>query len=376
MKIQKTAVQPWATSSREKSTSSVVRQPSGEASFAAGCRELQLPAVFHKHCLELFLVAIICVTGNVAFAQKPSRLPSHAGLRSTVAQPTTTMNSHEEGEDSPLYTFNFGVIAYPRSRISVLTGINDSGRMVGGYNNTELNIYLADHGYELKGNTFSPVDYPGALQTEVEGINGGGAMAGDFEDSSGNVHGFELAGGTYTQLDYPGTTTGTVAIGINSSGEIVGIYYNPEQTGFLLSGGTYTTIAVPGSVSTYAESINKYGVIAGYYFDSSGNSHGFTWDKGTVTTIDYGHGYPNTYLAAIDDSGLILGGYGSWITVGSVPYPWEHGFLYSGGKFLTFDAPFGNVVITSPFGMNNHGEMVGTYVDSQGMNYGFYLKVK
>lgn len=276
----------------------------------------------------------------------------------------------------PQYTFTFGVVAFPRSQISVLVGINDSGRMVGGYNNTNLDIYLADHGYELKGNAFSTIDYPGALQTEVEAINKKGELVGDFEDASGNVHGFKLAGKTYTQLDYPGITSSTVALGINASGEIVGIYDNPNHTGFLLSGGTYTSIAVPGAVYTYTEGINKYGVIVGYYFDTSGNSHGFTWNKGTVTTIDYGNGYPNTYLASIDDSGVIVGGYGSWMTVGSISYPWEHGFLYSGGTFSAFDAPFGDVVITSPFGMNNKGEIVGTYVDSEGMNYGFYLKAQ
>jgi uncharacterized membrane protein len=321
-------------------------------------------------------MAIACVAFQ-AFAQQTSRVLSRAGMKTHAPQTAAiTADSPATSANSPLYTFTFGVIAFPRSQISVLVGINDSGRMVGGYNNTELDIYTADHGFELKGNTFSTIDYPGAQQTEVEAINKGGEMVGDFLDASGNQHGFKLAGGIYTQLDYPGTTTGTVALGVNSSGEIVGIYNNPNQTGFLLKSGTYSSIAVPGAVYTYAEGINKYGVIAGYYFDTSGNSHGFTWDKGTITTIDYGNGYPNTYLAGIDDSGVIVGGYGSWVTVGSFSYPWEHGFLYSGGTFSTFDAPFGDVVITSPFGMNNKGEVVGTYVDSQGMNYGFYLKAQ
>jgi len=282
-------------------------------------------------------------------------------------------------DSSPLFTFTFGLIDYPRSQVSELDGINDSGRMVGGYNNTTIELLLADHGFELKKNTFSTVDYPGALQTEVLGINKSGQMVGDFVDTSGYVHGFKLAGGTYTQLDYPGAKNYTVAWGINSSGEIVGIYDDPvtaNQTGFLLSGGTYTSIVVPGASLTFTEGINKASVIVGYYFDNSGNSHGFTWNKGTITTIDYGNGYPNTYLAGINDSGAVVGGYGSYITIGSLTYFWEHGFLYSGGTFSTFDAPFGDVVITSPFGLNNNGEIVGGYVDSKGMNYGFYLKAQ
>ena len=120
--------------------------------------------------------------------------------------------------------------------------------------------------------------------------------------------------------------------------------------------------------------INKAGVVAGYSFDASHNSHGFTWNKGTITTIDYGNGYPNTYLAGINDSGVIVGGYGTNETIASIFYPWEHGFLYSSGTFSTFDAPFGDVQVTQPRGMNNKGEIVGGYVDGQGMLCGFYAK--
>jgi hypothetical protein len=42
------------------------------------------------------------------------------------------------------------------------------------------------------------------------------------------------------------------------------------------------------------------------------------------------------------------------MTIGSIVYPWEHGFLYSSGTFTfsTFDAPFGDVQVTQPWGMN------------------------
>ncbi len=84
--------------------------------------------------------------------------------------------------------------------------------------------------------------------------------------------------------------------------------------------------------------------------------------------------YPNTYLAGINDAGVIVGGYGSNMTINSIFYPWEHGFLYSGGSFSTSDAPFGDVQVTQPRGMNNKSEIVGGYVDSQEMLYGFYAK--
>lgn len=282
-------------------------------------------------------------------------------------------------ENSPLYTFTFGVVAFPRSQVSGIWGINDSGKIVGGYDNMNIELYSADHGYELKKNSFSTINYPGAGVTELFGINKSGEVVGAFGNSTTDCcHGFKLVGGTYTQLDCPASGF-TVALGVNNVGDIVGMCDDPKTgnaTGYLLSGGTYTLIVVPGAAYTYTEGINNAGVIAGYYFDTSMNSHGFTWDKGTITTIDYGNGYPNTYLAGINDSGVIVGGYGSNITIGSVAYPWQHGFLYSGGTFSTFDAPFGDVQVTQPWGMNNKGEVVGGYVDSQGMLYGFYLKAQ
>lgn len=309
----------------------------------------------------------------------PQALFTRSGVQLGERQrgPQNTSPAAAVGDSSPLFTYTFGLIDYPRSTVSLADAINDSGRIVGGYNNTNINNYTADHGLELKGNSFSTIDYPGALQTEALGINKSGQIVGAFEDSSGNCcHGFKLAGGTYTQLDYPGSSF-TVALGINSSGEIVGSYADPVTgiaTGFLLSGGTYTSISVPGATGTKIDGINKYGVVAGYYFDSSSNSHGFTYNKGTITTIDYGNGYPDTYLAGINDSGVIVGGFGTNETIGSASYIWEHGFLYSGGTFSTFDAPFGDVQVTQPWGMNNKGEIVGGYVDSQGMLYGFYAK--
>lgn len=310
-------------------------------------------------------------------APQTAPLVSRTGPRVSNDRPIPQNPVPEDSLEAHLYTFTFGLIDFPRSQVSGAWAINDHGKIVSGYNNTNLEIYTADHGYALKGNTFSTIDYPGAVQTDLFGINKSGQMVGAFEDTSGNIHGFKLAAGIYTQLDYPGAKGLTVASGINASGEVVGLYDDPitgNAVGFLLISGVYTSISVPGATFTYLNAINKTGVIAGYYFDTSMNSHGFTWNKGTITTIDYGNGYPNTYLSGINDSGVIVGGYGTNMTIGSISYPWEHGFLYSSGTFSTFDAPFGDVQVTQPWGMNNNGEVVGGYVDSQGMLYGFYAK--
>jgi hypothetical protein len=275
----------------------------------------------------------------------------------------------------PSVSYSFGLIDVPFSSDGAPFGINDLRQMVGGYDNLDLDSYPADHGFAFKGKGFVTIDYPGAPQTAAYAINNSGEVVGLFVDNvTGHSHGFKLVGSTFTQLDYPGADD-TVALGVNSDGDIVGIWSTSSTSanGFVLSGGVYSPVTVPGAQSTYAEGINKSGVIVGYYFDASGNSHGLLDNGGVQTTIDYG-GYPDSYLAGISDSGLMLGGYGSPTTIGSTLYIWQHGFLYSGGKFSSFDVPFGDVAATEPYGMNNHGEIVGGYVDGAGMTYGFYAK--
>jgi len=48
----------------------------------------------------------------------------------------------------------------------------------------------------------------------------------------------------------------------------------------------FTIIDVAGATGTAAEGINPQGDIAGFYNDSSGNSHGFLLSNGSFITID------------------------------------------------------------------------------------------
>jgi len=82
---------------------------------------------------------------------------------------------------------------------------------------------------------------------------------------------------TYTTLDDPFAVGATTpALGINSTGQIVGNYRNFGGThGFLYSGGTDTAIDDPLATGvTIAFGINTSGQIVGDYND--GTTHGFT----------------------------------------------------------------------------------------------------
>src|SRR5260370_410350 len=61
--------------------------------------------------------------------------------------------------------------------------------------------------------------------TLASGINDTGQIVGTYADASG-VHGFLLSGGSYTTLHAPFAPQYTIAQGINGAGQIVGIYFS------------------------------------------------------------------------------------------------------------------------------------------------------
>jgi len=259
---------------------------------------------------------------------------------------------------------NFGMIDFPRAGATVANGVNSKGEIVGGYGGDVLNV--SSHGFLLRGSNFKTIDYPQASGTEPSGINDHNVIVGWYADAGGNNHGFQLAGSKYTSLDAPGAANpyGTVAWDINKSGQIVGGYWDGTRAhGFLLSGGVYTTVDVPGSISTTAAGVNTTGQIVGWYADSGDLWHGFFLSNGIFTTVDYpGHA---TYLFGINDNGQIVG-----------TYDFQHGFVYQNGQFTSADAPFDPLAASLPGRLNNKGEMVGAYVaNSTTVYYGYSATV-
>jgi uncharacterized membrane protein len=81
----------------------------------------------------------------------------------------------------------------------------------------------------------------------------------------------------------------------------------PEAYAF---GYTFTDINVPGSQSgstgEFGLAVNNLGQVAGSYSDSAGNSDGFLYTGGKYVTLD-APGATDTYLYGINDFGQILG---------------------------------------------------------------------
>src|SRR5689334_4906222 len=89
----------------------------------------------------------------------------------------------------------------------------------------------------------------------------------------------------FTQLDVPGSTS-TVGLAINDDGVIAGQYYfdlSGHTRGFVYDRGNFTTIATPpDAYQVWPAAINKFDEVAGWYH--SDKDYGFMYDKGALLT--------------------------------------------------------------------------------------------
>ncbi len=189
-----------------------------------------------------------------------------------------------------------------------------------------------------------------------------------------------------------GEAEGTIAFGVNASGEITGAYSNSLGVvhGYVFgANGTFTTFDAPnagttspGIEGTIPISIDTAGDVAGTYIDANLVYHGFVRTaSGTLTQFDD----PNASTAAnrgtaaisMNDAGQIVGFFvtGSYDTTSTY-----HGFLRAAdGTMTSIDAPGagtgessnGRKQGTMVFGINASGEMVGSYIDSSNARHGF-----
>jgi probable HAF family extracellular repeat protein len=271
-------------------------------------------------------------------------------------------------------TYNYTSLTDPSATTGTFAyGLNDKGQIVGYYYDGSGNA----HGFRYGHGFYTTLDFqPGTNQTFPEGINDKGQIVGWYNDRSSD-HGFAYSGGIYTGLDDPSATVNTFARDINDKGQIVGYYQNGlpggglADHGFLYSGGVYTTLDDPLAVitngsgtanGTAALGLNDKGQIVGYYYDGSGNAHGFRYSHGFYTTLDDPSGVDGTFATGINDKGQIVGYYYDNLHN-------QHGFLYSGGIY-TLDDPLGTKG-TYATGINDKSQIVGYYIDGSGVEHGY-----
>jgi uncharacterized membrane protein len=255
-------------------------------------------------------------------------------------------------------------INFPGAQETYLEGINDSGNIVGQYLNPSSPGTLPIYGSFLhKGGSFTPI-VPGPFSIFAFGINNSDKIVGGYEDGVvGQAHGFFYEGEIFTSINAPGEAY-THLTGINNSGGIVGVA-KLGNSGFLYKGGNFTPINIPHADWVNPHGINDSGHIVGSYQDTHG-FHGFLYIGGTFTPIDVPGSPPPDYdnhteALAINNSGHIVGSY--WDAHGI------HGFLYAGANLTRINVPGAFSTVAS--GINNFGSIVGYYLDFDSHAHGF-----
>ena len=262
-------------------------------------------------------------------------------------------------------------------------GINDRGDVVGiGIPNVGGLPFV----YASKKGTFTDVaPVAGFDRTSVLGISDKGVLVGSVVDGSVTSGLIIDKNGASTVFDHPDAVSFTQARGVNNeglvtgfrddaSGNLMGFIYDPKT-------GTFTDI-VP-SLFTIAQGINSWGDVVGSAIflnadDPCPASVGFTvrygWLRtadGTVTYFDVNGG--RTSGRGITDSGTIAGfvtDTGSGLTKGFVAE--LDGSQCQSINIADADLlAFPGAVDTTPGGIKNSGEVVGSYFDSNFNVHGF-----
>jgi len=262
---------------------------------------------------------------------------------------------------------------------TLLESINDSGWILGIFENPNDNIYgFGQQGFLDIGGTFSTIDVPNSVETAPSSMSAYG-IVGYYQGSGGVLHGFldvptivgnSIVTNNFTTIDgqannTPGHATFTFASGINASGLVIGYYYDTSpigqidgpQHGFLYNASTtqFTTIDPTNSTFTQPTAINATGQIVGFFQAGAGAQYeGFLDSGGTITTVDV-PGAVFTQALSINDSGQIVGVYED-----STSFQ-LHGFIDINGTFSTIDVP--GSTLTEALSINNRGQIVDCGAD-------------
>jgi Hint domain/Bacterial Ig-like domain len=207
-------------------------------------------------------------------------------------------------------------------------------------------------------------DYLVVGYDQARSINSSGQVVGNYYNgTSYHYQAFIYSNGIYTNLIDPsqGPNGQTYAFSINDSGQVVGTYYGPSGQGaFIYSNSTYTNLFDPLSSNggtLGAQSINSSGQVVGYCFGPNESEEGFLYSNGIYTNlIDPSQGpLFGTIPTSINSSGQVVGVYEP---NGSS----EESFLYSDGVYTDLiDPSQGSNGSTSAQSINDSGQVVGSY---------------
>jgi probable HAF family extracellular repeat protein len=228
---------------------------------------------------------------------------------------------------------------------------------VGNYPGAAYSIPLGDNLTQIVGYYLSATNLDGYIETSEKGVPP-----------------------VFLGLLPPGSGV-SYAFGINVHGVAVGGFCDPAgcnalaaQHGFTYDNGVYTTIDYPQTgATTAAYGINDLGEIVGGFCSGpfpcpegafARTAHGFLDDQGAFAQLDY-PGSQDTQADAINNAGVIVGAY-------DINNSGPHGFIHQNGMFKNIDVPGGS--FTYPTAINNKGVVAGYYQTPDFNVHGFLYR--
>jgi uncharacterized membrane protein len=260
-------------------------------------------------------------------------------------------------------TYSYTPVSFPGAVFTAINGVNRAGDIVGVYRDAAS---THGHGFLRRDGKFTSIDYPGAESTAANGISPSGDVVGQYSlpDTPTVAHGFVLTKqGRFTSVNVPGHTS-TVAVRLLSDGTILGCYHDPapdSMRGMKLVGGKLSNLDRPASMHHGATPDGK--TIVGTYNDrTAGKSHGrsYVLIGSTFTPFDV-PGSTSTAALDINAGGTIVGNY----ELNGI----NHGFVREREVYTTLNVP--GAVSASANGISDDGTVVGSSTDAGGATRGF-----
>lgn len=239
-------------------------------------------------------------------------------------------------------------------------GINDQGEVAGSYTTDGVDMIgfagSIDGDYE----TFSVDGHP----TQARGINNAGTVTGYFVPGPQMNQFIRAADGAVTTITKDGAPVVGIAEGISASGKFVGDYLRnpgdvPLRTGYEGAGSTYMgDVVLPfPTVRIAARGLNTRGDVAGWFISAPGEApQGFVIQGGTTTVLTFPEPNLATYVEGLNNKGELSG---SWYDIDGN----SHGFALASDlvTWTSFDAPGASQ--TQAWQINNKGQIAVSSFD-------------
>ena len=310
--------------------------------------------------------------------------PSSTTTATPQAVPTLPATVSSAGAlTAAQYTFQ-PVISPHDPTFTQLLGVNDAFTIAGydGSGQTVNGMLHPNKGFVLTAaarrapSRFVMENYPGSVQTQVVAIDNAGDTGGFWIDAKGVNHGFIDINGAFILVDDARGAFNQI-LGL-ISGRAVGTY---QDAGGMFHAYLYTfDSAQPASgqftelpfTNAQAAGTASGHQVVGFMADANGATHGFLATftpgrRGGVSVSSTALNVPTqgvtvTQALGVNDAGEVVGSFND--ANGTT-----HGFTYQNGGFQSIDVP--GATSTTVNGVNNAGQIVGFYVAANGNTIGF-----